>query len=198
MSSTGVTTDQIKELRRMTGVSVMQCKKALEEAEGDMEKAKIILQKLSSKAASKKSDRTLGAGTIATYLHPGGNVGVLVELQCETDFVSKNEEFLILARDIAMQVAATNPEYVNSDEINEESKQKAVEVFQKDAEGKPEDIAKKIIEGKLASYFKEKTLLDQDYIKDTDKTISEVVEEAVQKFGEKIQIARISRFGVLE
>lgn len=193
-----VTTEQIKELRDVTGVSIMQCKNALEEAEGDMEKAKIILQKLSKKAASKKADRELGAGTVASYIHGNGTVGAMVELQCETDFVSNNEEFKTLARDIAMQVAATAPEYVNSDQIDEAAKEKAKEVFAGEAEGKPEDIKEQIIQGKLDAYFKEKTLLNQDFIKDPSKTINGLIEEAVQKFGEKVVVGRIARFGVLE
>lgn len=193
-----VTTEQIKELRNSTGVSVMQCKNALEEAGGDMDKARIILQKLSSKAASKKVGRTLGAGTVSSYIHAGGAVGSMVELQCETDFVSKNEDFQKLAREIAMHIAASNPEFIKSDEISDEDRKKATEVFEKEAEGKPEEIKEKIIGGKLDAYLKEKTLLEQNYIKDPSKTIADLVEEAIQKFGEKVEIGRFSRFGVLE
>lgn len=193
-----VTTDQIKELRDSTGVSVMQCKKALEEADGDMDKARIILQKLSSKAAAKKSDRDLGAGTVSSYLHAGGNVGTLVEIKCETDFVAKNEYFQTLARDIAMQVAATNPSFIKEEEIDEVIKQKAIEVFQKDLADKPVDMHEKIMEGKLSAYFKEKVLLNQDFIKDPSKTVGILIEEAVQKLGERVEIARIARFSVVE
>lgn len=193
-----ITTEQIKELRDATGVSVMQCKKALEEAEGDMEKAKIVLRKASAKSASKKADRELGAGIVASYIHAGGSVGAMVELLCETDFVSKNEGFQELAREIAMQVAATDPEFIRSEDIDEEAKKKAEEIFAEEAEGKPEDIKSKIIEGKLDSYFGEKTLLNQDYIKDPEKTINTLIEEGTQKFGEKIDIGRISRFSVLQ
>ena len=165
-----ITTEQIKELRDLTGVSVMQCKKALEEAEGDFEKAKIILRKQSAKAADKKADRTLGAGVVASYIHAGGNVGAMIELMCETDFVSKNEEFKALAREIAMQVAATAPEFVDASQIDENVKSKASEIFAEEAAGKPEEIKAKIIEGKLQYYFAEKTLVDQPYIKDGEKT----------------------------
>lgn len=192
-----ITTEQIKELRDLTGVSVMQCKKALEEAEGDFEKAKIILRKQSAKAADKKADRTLGAGVVASYIHSGGNVGAMIELMCETDFVSKNEEFKALAREIAMQVAATAPEFVDASQIDENVKTKAAEIFAEEAAGKPEDIKAKIIEGKLQSYFAEKTLVDQPYIKDGEKTVGGLLQEATQKFGEKIQIGRMSRFSVL-
>jgi len=193
-----ITTEQIKELRDATGVSIMQCKKALEEAEGDMDKAKVILSKASAKSASKKSDRELGAGVVSSYIHAGGSVGSMVELLCETDFVSKNEEFQELAREIAMQVAATDPEYITGEEIDDEIKAKATEIFAGEAEGKPEDIKAKIIEGKLESHFGEKTLLKQSYIKDPEKTVNTLIEEGVQKFGEKIQIGRISRFAILQ
>jgi elongation factor Ts len=193
-----ITTEQVKELRDATGVSIMQCKKALEEAEGDMEKAAMLLRKQSAKAASKKGDRTLGAGVVASYIHAGGSVGSMVELMCETDFVAKNEEFVSLAHEIAMQIAATSPEFKSRDEISEEVKAKAAEIFAEEAEGKPEDIKAKIIEGKLDSYFGEKTLLEQSFIKNPDITIGKMVEEAIQKFGEKVEIGRMARFGVME
>ena len=193
-----ITTDDIKVLRDETGVSIMQCKKALEEAGGDFEKARIILRKLSSNAASKKADRELGAGIVATYLHGEGKIGTMVELLCETDFVAKNEDFKKIAHDIAMQVAATNPEFISSDQINEEAKVKAREIFMDEVKDKPADIQEKIIEGKLASYFGEKTLLDQAFIKNGDITISKLIEEAIQKFGERVQIGRIVRFAPME
>lgn len=193
-----ITTEQVKELRDATGVSIMQCKKALEEAEGDMEKATMLLRKQSAKAASKKGDRTLGAGVVSSYIHSGGTVGSMVELMCETDFVAKNEEFVSLAHEIAMQIAATSPEFKSRDEISDEAKAKATEIFAEEAEGKPEDIKAKIIEGKLDSYFGEKTLLDQLFIKNPDITIGKMIEEAIQKFGEKIEVGRMARFGVME
>jgi elongation factor Ts len=167
-----ITTEQIKELRDKTGISVMQCKKALEEAGGDIEKALIILRKKSGEIASKKSDRTFGAGTIASYVHTNGNVGVLVELVCETDFVSGNDEFKALARDIAMQVAATSPEYGTVAAIPEAAKATASEVFQKEVEGKPEAMKAQILEGKLKAYFKDKVLLDAEIRReDPDRAI---------------------------
>jgi elongation factor Ts len=193
-----VTTEQIKELRELTGVSVMQCKQALEEADGDMDKARIILQKLSSKAASKKADRDLGSGTVASYIHGGGTTGAMVELLCETDFVSKNETFQTLARDIAMQIAATVPQYIRESEIDEIAKQKAIEVFQNEILDKPAEMQAKILEGKLANYFKEKVLLNQEFIKDPSKTIAKLIEEAIQKLGERVEIGRMARFSVVE
>ncbi len=192
-----ITTEQIKSLRDETKVSVMQCKKALEEAGGDVEKAKILLRKQSAITASKKAERTLNAGTVASYIHSGGNVGAMVELFSETDFVAKNEEFKNLAREIAMQVAATAPEFVKPEDIDENSTTKARELFEKEAEGKPADIKDKIVAGKLDAYFAEKTLINQPYIKNPETTIKGLIDEATQKFGEKIEIGRISRFSVV-
>ena len=191
-----ITTEQIKELRDATGVSVMQCKKALEEANGDQEKAKIALQKQSKAVASKKLDRELGSGTIASYIHAGGAVGSMVELACETDFVSKNEEFKKLAYDIAMHVAASAPESLKRDDVTEEQESKVKEVFQKEVEGKPSDIQDKIMQGKVSSYFDEKVLLDQKFIKDPDKKISDLIESGIQKFGERIEVLRFVRYSV--
>ncbi len=193
-----ITTEQIKELRDKTGVSVMQCKKALEEAEGDMEKALAILKKKSKDIASKKSDRTFGAGVVAAYVHSSSTIGAMVELVCETDFVSKNEEFKVLARDIAMHAAATNPEFRSTEDIPEAAKTTAVELFQKEVEGKPENIKAQIMEGKLKAYFKDRTLVEQDFIKNPEITIAGLIESAIQKFGEKIEVARYVRFSVLE
>jgi elongation factor Ts len=193
-----ITTDQIKELRDKTGVSVMQCKKALEEAGGDMEKALIILRKVSKEIASKKADRTFGAGSVASYVHSTGTMGALVELVCETDFVSGNEEFKATARDIAMHVVASRPEFLKSEEISAEAKKTAEEVFMKEVEGKPEAMKAQILEGKLNAYFKDKVLLEQSFIKNPDITIQGLIDSAIQKFGEKIEIARFVRFGVLE
>ncbi|MCI5108477.1 MAG: elongation factor Ts [Candidatus Pacebacteria bacterium] len=191
-----ITTEQIKELRDATGVSVMQCKKALEEVEGDMEKAMIALQKQSKQAASKKADRNLGSGTIASYIHAGGSVGTLVELACETDFVAKNEEFQKLAYDIAMHVAATAPEYLKKEDVTEEAQEKVKEVFAKDVEGKPDNLKEQILKGKLEAYFDEKVLLNQSYIKDPEKTINDLIEAGVQKFGERIELVRFVRFAI--
>ncbi len=193
-----ITTEQIKELRDSTGISVMQCKKALEEAGGDVEKAKVILRKKSGELAAKKSDRTFGAGIVQSYVHSTGRVAALVELVCETDFVSGNEEFKTLARDIAMHVTASNPKFLNKEEITEEAKSTAKEVFMKEVEGKPKDMQEKILEGKLATYFGEMVLLNQPYIKNPDLTIEALILAAGQKFGEKIAIARFTRFAVLE
>ncbi len=191
-----ITSAQLKELRETTGISVMQCKKALEEAEGDMEKAIIILKKKRSEAAEKKSDRELGAGAVGTYVHNTNEVAATVLLACETDFVSKNEEFVALAKDIAMHVAATDPKYISTDELPEDAIEKAKEVFAPELEGKPEDMKEKIMQGKLDSYFKDQVLLEQDFIKNPEHTIGEMVTGAVQKFGENVSIEKINRISV--
>lgn len=193
-----VTTEQVKSLRDATGISVMQCKKALEEAGGDAEKAIVILRKKGGAIAAKKADRALGAGALAAYVHGTGTVAAMVELACETDFVAKNEEFRTLARDIAMHVAASNPAYLKAEDVTEEAKHAAREVFAKDVVGKPVAMQDKIMQGKLFAYFGEKTLLEQPFIKNPEQTVRALLDGAVQKFGEKIEIARFVRFGVGE
>lgn len=185
--------DVVKALRDKTGVSVMQCKKALEEANGDVDKAEVILRKKSGAAADKKSDRDLGAGVVATYVHDG-SIGSMVLLSCETDFVARNPEFPELARAIAMQIAATNPTYLVDTEIAENAKAAALEIFKKEVEGKPDDMKEKILEGKLASYFRDSVLMNQPYIKDESKTVRDLITEASQKFGERVEITRFARF----
>lgn len=188
-----ISIDVLKALRDKTGVSVAQCKKALEEAGGDVDKAEVILKKKSAGAAEKKADRELGAGWIGSYVHDGA-IGAMVLLSCETDFVAKNPEFGALAREVAMQVAATDPKYATDSEIPEDAKKAATEVFAKEVEGKPEDMKAKILDGKLASYFRDSVLLDQLYIKDETKTIRDLLNEATQKFGERVEVTKFSRF----
>jgi len=191
-----ITSAMIKELRDKTGISVMQCKKALEEAGGDMEKATIILKKKRSEAADKKADREIGAGTVGVYLHNTHEVAALVKLGCETDFVAKNQDFVALANDIAMHVAAMAPTYISRDEVPEEAIEKAKEVFAAEVADKPAEMQEKIMEGKLASYFKDQILLEQDFVKNPEQTIAEMISGGVQKFGENITIAEISRVAV--
>lgn len=191
---TTISMDQVKVLRDQTGVSIMQCRKALEEAAGDMEKALIILRKKGGDAASKKADRTLGAATVQAYIHGAGSVGAMVLLSSETDFVSGNEEFKKLAYEIAMQVAATNPEFVKTADITPEAKKTAEEVFAKEVEGKPENMKAKILEGKVNAYFQDKVLMEQPYIKNPELKIANLIEAAIQKFGEKIEVSKITRF----
>jgi elongation factor Ts len=191
-----ITSADIKALRDETGISVMQCKVALEEAGGDMEKARIILRKRGAEAASKKSDRTLGAGAIGAYVHTTNEVAALVHLSCETDFVAKNDEFVALAREIAMHVTALAPKYLTRNEIDAAAFEKAKEVFKGEIEGKPADLQEKILAGKLDSYFKDQVLLEQSFIKDPTRTINDLVEGATQKFGERVVISAMSRLSV--
>lgn len=193
-----ITTKQVKELRDKTGVSVMQCKKALEEAGGDMDKAIVILREKSGEFSAKKADRTFGAGTIQAYIHSNGNIGALVELDCESDFVAGNDEFKALARDIAMHAAATNPKFLSKNDITDADKKVAKDVFEKEVKGKPDAVRERILEGKLSAYFGEMVLLDQPFIKDPGITIQGLVDKAAQKFGEKIAVGKFVRFKILE
>ncbi|MEN9524328.1 MAG: hypothetical protein RL536_397 [Candidatus Parcubacteria bacterium] len=197
MSST-ISTEQVKALRDQTGISVMQCKKALEEAGGDTEKALVILRKKSGELAAKKGDRTFGSGTVQAYIHATGMVGTIVEINCETDFVANNDEFKTLARDIAMHVTATNPKFLNKSDIKESDMVAAKEVFAAEVKDKPAAMRDKILSGKLDTYFAEMVLANQPFIKNPETTIQGLVDAAVQKFGEKIAIARFKRFKVLE
>lgn len=187
-----ITTDIIKQLREMTGVSVMQCKKALEEAGGNLAQAEVILKKRSAEAAEKKAERTLKAGVVGSYIHEGA-IGAMVILSSETDFVAKNPEFGALARELAMQVAATDPKYATMDEIPSDVRKAALAVFQKEVDGKPKDMQAKILEGKMASYFQDQVLLEQPYIKDETKKVRDLLNEATQKFGERTEVSRFAR-----
>ncbi len=208
-----ITTEQVKDLRDKTGVSIMQCRKALEEAGGDTEKAIIILRKKSGDLAAKRVDRTFGAGTVQAYLHATGTVGAMVMLASETDFVSGNDEFKALARDIAMHVTASKPKFLRKEDITEAERAQVKEVLIEEmkkaeaekaaSEGKASkpksaEMQEKILEGKLAAYFSEMVLLNQPFIKNPEITIQGLIDGAVQKFGEKIEISRFTRFAVGE
>lgn len=194
-----ISMDMVKALRDETGVSIMQCKKALEDAGGDRDKALMALRKKSGDIAAKKSDRALGSGVIAAYIHANGSVGAMIELSCETDFVAKNPEFKQLAYDIAMHVAALNPEYLRTEDIDETAKEKARAYFREEVDamkGKPDEIKQKALQGKLDAYFAEKVLLTQPFVKDPNITIGDLVKSAIQKFGENTVIARFERYAV--
>ncbi|PIT91359.1 elongation factor Ts [Candidatus Kaiserbacteria bacterium CG10_big_fil_rev_8_21_14_0_10_49_17] len=188
--------DQVKELRDQTGVSIMQCKKALEEAGGDTEKALVLLRKSSSAIAAKKADRELGAGVVESYIHANKQVGTIVVLSCETDFVAKNEEFVALARDIAMHITASAPQFKHRNEVTDADTRAAEEVFRKEIAGKPADMQEKILQGKLDSFLSDKVLLEQAFIKDESRTIGGLIEEATQKFGERIEISSYCRYAI--
>ncbi len=191
-----ISLDDVKKLREETGVSIMQCKKALEEADGDFEKARVILRKVSAQIAEKKADRELGAGAVQAYVHAGNTVAGVVVLSCETDFVAKNEEFAALAKDIAMHVAAMAPQFISKDDVKDEDIAAAKEVFKEEVADKPEDLQDKILEGKINSYLEDKVLMEQAFIKDPSRKIKDLISEATQKFGERVEITRAERFSV--
>ncbi len=186
----------VKELREKTGAGMMDCKKALIEAEGDLEKATTILREKGLSSAAKKSGRITSEGLVDAYIHMGGKIGVLIEVNCETDFVAKNEEFKSFVRDLCMQIAAANPQYISREEVPEEVVHKESEIFKNQAlaEGKPEKIVDKIIEGKMDKYYQEVCLLEQEFIRDTDFKIMDLLKEMIAKLGENITVRRFARF----
>lgn len=189
-----ITTEMIKTLRDQTGISVMQCKQALEEAQGDTDKAILILSKKSGALAAKKGDRTLGAGAVSSYIHANNEIGSMVVLRSETDFVSKNAEFIALARELALQIAASNPHYVRREDIPTEKLAEIKDLFIKEVEGKPADLKETILSGKVDAYLANIVLMEQAYIKDPEKTIKNLIEAAIQKFGERVEIEKFTRF----
>ncbi|MEO0271405.1 MAG: translation elongation factor Ts [candidate division WOR-3 bacterium] len=195
-----ISLDLIKELRERTGAGVMDCKKALLESNGDIEKAVEILRKIGIAKAEKKLDREAKEGVIEAYIHPGAKLGVLVELNCETDFVAKNEEFIKLAREIAMQIAAMNPIAVKRENIPAEVIEREKKIYEEQAResGKPENIIQKIVEGKMENFYKEKCLLEQSYIRDPSITVGDLIKQYITKFGENIVVKRFARFRIGE
>lgn len=191
-----ITSSMVKELREKTGAGIMDCKKALQETEGDFEKGVEYLRKKGIAAAAKRAGRKTKEGLIASYIHPGGRLGVLVEINCETDFVARTEVFQNFVKEIAMQVAATNPLAVDRETLSEESIEKEKEIYREQAlsQGKPEKIVDRIVEGKLGKYYQEVCLLEQPYIKDTDKSVKELLTETTAQLGENIGIGRFVRF----
>jgi elongation factor Ts len=197
-----ISAGQVKELRERTGAGMMECKKALQEANGDLERAIDILRAKGASKAAKRSEREAKEGTIGSYVHVTGKrpVAVLVELNCETDFVARNEEFQRLARDLAMHVAAANSLAIRPEDIPADivAREKAVYLEQVKNEGKPEKMWEKIVEGKLNKFYKEQTLLDQPFVKDPDRTVGQLVTEAAAKTGENIMVRRFVRYAVGE
>jgi elongation factor Ts len=186
----------VKELRDKTGAGIMDCKKALKECEGDIDKAIEYLKKKGIADASKKSSRIAAEGSVASYIHMGGKIGVLIEVNCETDFVAKTEDFQSLVKNLAMQVAAANPKFVKRDDVPEDFIQKEREIYRIQAleSGKPEKIVDKIVDGKIEKYYQEICLLEQKFIKDSDKTVEEIVKETIAKTGENIVVRRFTRY----
>lgn len=191
-----ITAQMVKELREKTGAGMMECKKALETSGGDFNKAIEILRQKGLATAQKKASREAREGIITSYIHMD-KIGVMLELNCETDFVARNEEFRQLAKDIAMQIAASNPQYIQREDIPQEVIEKEKEIYKSQIKGnKPPQVVEKIIEGKLEKFFEEMCLLDQPFIKEPEKKIKDLITEKVAKFGENIMVRRFVRFQV--
>ncbi|NLN17965.1 MAG: translation elongation factor Ts [Firmicutes bacterium] len=186
----------VKELRERTQAGVMDCKKALQETNGDIDKAITLLREKGLAAAAKKAGRVANEGIVDSYIHAGGRIGVLIEVNCETDFVAKNETFRTLVRDLAMQVAASRPLYISRDQIPESVLEEERSVYAATArnEGKPEHIIGRIVEGRLERFYKEVCLLEQPFIKDPDKTVEDLVKETIATLGENISVRRFTRY----
>lgn len=191
-----ITAEKVKELRERTGAGMMDCKKALTETDGDMDKAVDFLREKGLAAAAKKAGRIAAEGVVESYIHGGGRIGVLLELNCETDFVAKTDDYKELAKDIAMQVAASNPLYVRREEVPEEKLEHEKEVLRVQAlnEGKPAKIVEKMIVGRLDKFYKEICLMEQPFIKNPDITVTDLINEKISKIGEKISIRRFCRY----
>lgn len=191
-----ITAAVVKELREKTGAGMMDCKRALTECNGDMDKAIDYLREKGIASAAKKASRIAAEGVVSSYIHGAGRIGVLVEVNCETDFVAKTEEFQAFARDVAMQIAAMNPKYVRREEVSQEDieKEKLILKQQALAEGKPENIVDKMVEGRISKYYKEVCLLEQVFVKDNDKTIDQLVKEQIARIGENVSIRRFVRY----
>lgn len=195
-----ISAQDVKALRDRTGAGMMDCKRALQETEGDMEKAIDFLRAKGAAKAAKRSEKAANEGTIGSYVHFDGKTAVLVEVNCETDFVANTDDFKGLAKDLALHIASMAPEAVSREGIPEDvvERERAVYLEQAKEEGKPEHIAEKIVEGRLEKFYKENTLLAQPFVKDTDKTVEELVTETSAKVGEKIEVARFARFRIGE
>ena len=195
-----ITAQMVKALRDKTQAGMMDCRKALAEANGDLAEAEVILRKKGMASAAKKAGRAARMGQVGTYIHPGGMLGVLVEVNCETDFVARTDQFQELVKDISMQIAAADPRYLKRDEVPAEilEKEKEIARDRARAEGKPEKILDKIVEGRLAKFYEEVCLLDQPFIKDNTQTIDQLIKAKIASLQENIGIARFSRFKVGE
>lgn len=186
----------VKELREKTGAGFMDCKKALTETEGNLEKAVDYLRLKGLAAAAKKADRVAADGAVGAYVHPGGKIGVLVEINCETDFVARTTEFQTLLKDMAMQIAAANPRYVRRAEVSGEEIEREREIYLRQAQesGKPEKFIEQIVQGKMERFYSEVCLLEQPFIKDPEKKVSDVLTEAITRLREKIEVRRFARY----
>jgi elongation factor Ts len=195
-----ISASSVKELREKTGAGIMDCKKALAESKGDVEKAVNYLREKGLAAAQKKAGRVASEGTVYSYIHGGGKVGVLIEVNCETDFVAKTEGFAALVKDIAMHIAALSPQYVSRSEVGADVIEKEKQIYRAQAKesGKPQNVIDKMVEGKLEKFYKEVCLLEQPFVKNPDMTIEKLVIEAIAKLGENISVRRFVRYKVGE
>ena len=186
----------VKELREKTGAGLLDCQKALGEAQGDVEKALRVLREKGLAKAAKKGTRVASDGAVGSYIHPGAKIGVLIEVNCETDFVARTDEFQQLVRDLAMQVAASSPRYVRREEVPEEEleNERAIYRVQAEQSGKPAQVIERIVTGQLERYYKDVCLLEQPFIKQSDRTVKDVVQEAVARLGENVTVRRFARF----
>ena len=195
---TVVNAEMVKQLRGKTGAGIMDCKQALAECDGDMDRAVEFLRKKGLATAQKRAGRAMTEGTIQSYIHMGGKIGVLVEVTCETDFVAKNEDFMAFARNVAMHIAATNPLAIAAEDVAAETIEKEMEIYRGQARemGKPDNIVDKIAEGKMKKFYQENCLLNQQYVKDPDKTVADLINELIAKIGENITIKRFARYQI--
>jgi elongation factor Ts len=186
----------VKTLRERTGAGMLDCKKALDEANGDLTRAAELLREKGLSAAAKKGDRVATEGIVESYIHAGGRIGVLVEVNCETDFVGKTDQFRAFVKDIAMQIAAANPKFLSREEVSQDELDKEKEILRNQAlnEGKPEKIVDKMVEGRMNKYYEENCLMEQVFVKDQDKTITTLLNEKIAAIGEKISIRRFVRY----
>jgi elongation factor Ts len=193
-----ITAQLVKQLRERTGAGMMECKKALTEANGDLAEAEVVLRKRGIASASKKASRVTKQGVIGTYIHPGAQLGVMVEVNCESDFVARTDDFQELVHDIAMQIAAADPQFVRKEEVTEELLAKERDIYRARAanEGKPEKMLDKIVEGRMAKYYEEVCLYEQPFIKENTTTIGQMIATKIAKVGENIGVARFIRFKV--
>lgn len=192
--SVPITAQMVNELRGQTGAGLLDCKKALVEANGSFEEATTILRKKGAASAAKKADRAAKEGLIESYIHVGGKVGVLIEVNCETDFVARNDEFRAFVKDLCLQIAAANPAYVSREQVPEADLAKEREIATAQVQGKPPAAVQKIVEGKIEKYYSTVCLVDQPFVKVPDKTVKDMVTEKIAKIGENIQIRRFVRF----
>ncbi|MES2392893.1 MAG: translation elongation factor Ts [Acidobacteriota bacterium] len=193
-----ISAQQVKELREKSGAPMGDCKKALEEAKGDMEEAFVVLRKRGMASAAKKASRSTNEGAVGTYIHAGGKIGVLIELNCESDFVARTDDFQDLLRDIAMHIAAVDPRFIGKDEVTASDIEKEKEIYraQAAASGKPANIIEKMLEGKMSKFYEEVCLLEQPFIKDQSLTIQQLIAQKIAKMGENISIKRFARFKI--